>query len=197
MVTFEFGQFAIEVLNVPDYSPGSADNPRRYEREHRLDDGAHTPSSRHAARVLSDDGDSEVASCILVASGGATGIHDHSALVNGDSLILAVGPFMVSLKLPTLDLNWKIRTDTATCFGVHHSKKHQCYISHGELNVARVSYAGAIEWSQGGADIFTNGFVFMDDDVEAIDFNDDVYVWEIGTGRLLRSTRSPTGHRPI
>ena len=197
MIQLPCGKLTIEVLDASGYSSGSADNARRYEREYLLDDGEYTPSSQHAVHVLSDDRETEIASCILNASGGASGIHDHSALVDDDSLILAVGPFMVSLKLPTLDLRWKSRTDAATCFGVYHSINHHCYISHGELSVARISYAGVIEWSQGGADIFTNGFVVTDDGVEAIDWNNDLYVWEIDTGRLLRSKGiNQTGNHP-
>lgn len=183
MIRFVKGQLTIEVLNAAAYSPGSADNSMHYNREYQLDDGIYKPSSQHAVRVLSDDGVSEIATCIIFTSGGATGIHDHSGLIHGDSLILAVGPFMVSLSLPTLELNWKTETDDATCFGVYHSEKYHCYISHGELQVARVSYAGEIEWLQGGADIFTNGFIVTDDKVKAIDWNDDVYVWNIEDGR--------------
>lgn len=200
MVQLIFRQLIIEVSNEPAYTCGSADNPMRYEREYRLDDGEYAPSSRHAVRVLSNDGDSELANCILAASHGATGVHDHTALVHDDSLILAVGPFMVSLNLPTLDLHWKTQTDDVTCFGVYHSEKHRCYISHGELDVARVSYAGAIEWSHSGADIFTNGFVVTDDNVEAIDWNNVAYAWDIGTGRIVRVTPSktlnPIGNKP-
>ena len=77
---------------------------------------------------------SVISSCILTAVGGATGIHDHSALICGDSCIIAVGPFMCSLHIPSLDLEWKAEVDWATCFGVYYSAKHHCLISHGELS---------------------------------------------------------------
>ena len=184
MKRFVASDLTIEVFDDSAYSPGSRDNPRHYNREYQLDDRLYKPSSIHAVRVLSDD--SEVATCILLASGGATSIHDHSGVIHDDSLILAVGPFIVSLSLPTLELNWKTQSDYATCFGVYHSEKHHCYISHGELEVARVSYTGKIDWVQSGADIFTNGFIVTDDSIKAIDFRNDAYEWNIEDGRLVK-----------
>lgn len=184
MEKFVVGDLTIEVFDDSAYSPGSRDNSRQYDREYQLDDKKYKPSSLHAVRVLSDN--SEIASCILFASGGATSIHDHSGVIHHDSLILAVGPFIVSLSLPMLELNWKTQSDYATCFGVYHSEKHHCFISHGELEVARVSYTGEIEWAQSGADILTNGFIVTDDSIKAIDFRNDSYVWNIEDGRPVK-----------
>jgi hypothetical protein len=75
-----------------------------------------------------------------------------------------------------LELEWHTRTDDATCFGVYHSPENDCYLSHGELSVARQFYADEIEWARGGADIFTNGFCLTADRVEAVGWNGDVYV---------------------
>jgi len=90
---------------------------------------------------------------------------------------------MCSLHLPTLDLEWHTQTDWATCFGVYHSLKHKCFISYGELEIARVSYSGEIIWQASGKDIFTNGFVLHDDYIETIDFNDEQYRIDVETGR--------------
>jgi hypothetical protein len=185
MIRFMQGQRIIEVFVDAAFSPNSMDNPRKYNKEYQLDEGAYIPFSKHAVRVLSDD-DIEIESCILFTSGGATGVHEHSGLVHDDSLILAVGPFIVSLSLPTLVLNWKTQSDFATCFGIYHSEKHHCYISHGELEVARVSYTGEIDWSQSGADIFTNGFLVTDDIIKAIDFCNDEYAWNIEDGLPIK-----------
>ncbi len=82
---------------------------------------------------------------------------------------------MCALTLPSLDLAWSVAVDDATCFGVYHSLKHDCYVSHGELSVARVSLDGAVVWSAGGKDIFSEGFVLHDDYAEAVDFNREKY----------------------
>jgi hypothetical protein len=65
---------------------------------------------------------------------------------------------------------------------VYLSLKHSCYISHGELEIARVSYGGEVVWSASGNDIFTNGFSLHDDHIEVADFNDEKYRIEIETG---------------
>ena len=187
MMRLNFGQFDIFLDKVEDYTFGSTDNCRVYNKEFRLDDEQYRPSSLHDVRVISVDNETEISTCILGAAGGGSGIHENSAVINGDSLIVAVGPFMVSLHLPNLEMNWKIRTDDATCFGVYHSIKTGCYISHGELSIARVSYNGVIEWTNSGADIFTNGFTVTNNHVEAIDWNETVYIWDIHTGEPVET----------
>lgn len=182
MLRLPFRQFEILVDNDSAYLFDTSDSPRNYKRSYRLDDEPYRPSSLHSVRIVSTDDESEIASCILGAAGGATGIHEHWAVIQGDSLIIAVGPFLVALHLPTLELNWKTKTDQATCFGVYNSPANGCYISHGEMEIARVSYGGEIEWTQGGADIFTNGFTLSENCVTAVDWNQNVYVWDIKTG---------------
>lgn len=187
MLRLPFGQLEIRIDNDPTFSFGSVDNPHSYDHAYRLDDEPYTPSSLHTVRVVQEDGH-VFASCILGSAGGASGVHEHSAIVRADSLLIAVGPFIASLKLPELTLNWKVKTDWATCFGVYHSPENHCYLSHGECDVAGVSYDGAIRWSNSGADIFTNGFSVLQSQATAIDWNNDKYVWDIATGELIRST---------
>lgn len=189
MLQLPYGHLQIRIDNDLSFSFDSADNPRAYDHAHRLDDEPNTPTSLHTVNVIQDD-DSVLASCILGASRGASGVHEHSAVVHADSLLIAVGPFVASLQLPSLMLNWKVKTDWATCFGVYHSPENRCYISHGEIDVAAVSYDGAIMWSSSGADIFTNGFAVSQNQVTAIDWNEDKYVWDIATGKLIESTAS-------
>lgn len=188
MLSLSFEDKTIQVSNDRSFSHGSADNLHSYEKVYRLDDTQEfRPSSLHAVRIFDGDEGREIASCILCASGGATGIHENSALVHGDELILAVGPYAVSLHLPTLQLHWKTQVDQATCFGVYHLPHHACYISHGEMEIARFSYAGKVEWARGGRDIFTEGFRLNERTVEATDFNNQQYCWDIQTGESLQS----------
>ncbi len=182
------GQLEILIDNDPAFSFGSSDNTCNYDREYRIDDEPYRPSSLHSVRTISPNGGTEISSCILGATGGASGIHKHSAIIHGDVLLIAVGPFIASLELPTLELKWKTQTDDATCFGVYHSIANRCYISHGEIDIARVSYDGAIDWTNSGADIFTNGFTLTDQCVEAVDWNEDVYTWDIRTGKPVATT---------
>ena len=68
---------------------------------------------------------------------------------------------------------------------MYHLPEHDCLISHGELEIARVSLDGDIVWSESGKDIFSEGFRLVGDFVEAVDFNHKVYRFNIATGRPL------------
>ena len=164
----------------PAYSLESVDNTNAYDREYLFAEEDSYLSSKHGIFVTSPKGESY--SCILLAGGGASSVHEHSALIHEHSCIVAVGCYMCSLSIPALELGWQTQTDWATCFGVYHSPKYSCYISHGELEIARVSYSGEVEWRASGKDIFTNGFTLHEDYIEAVDFNDERYRIEIETG---------------
>jgi len=138
------------------------------------------PSSQHGLRVI--EGNIEVASCIVLTSGAASGVHNRSAFLHEQSCIVAIGSFVCSLAVPCLHLRWHCQVDWATCFGVYHAVKHSCYISHGELEITCISYAGEIVWSVGGKDIFTNGFCLYDGYIEVVDWNDEVYRIELPSG---------------
>jgi hypothetical protein len=177
---FESGKYEVELVNDRMYSPGSAENVRSYSRVYDFAESVSETSSRHGL-VLREDG-VVGRSCFLIAGGGASGIHEHSAVIVGDRCFVAVGDTLCALGLPSLDLLWHRKIDTATCFGVYYSAKHDCLISHGELEIARVTLSGEVVWSAGGADIFSEGFKLFPDHVEVVDFNGAVYRFDITTG---------------
>ena len=174
----------LEVIIKDDhtFSHGSADNVRTYETIHELGPDSFI-ASRHGVEVRDLNG--TVSSCILTAGGGATGVHEHTAFVRGPSCFVAVGPYIVSLDIPSLNLNWAVEVDQATCFGVYISSKHNCLISHGELEIVRLSHNGKIIWKASGADIFTNGFTLLEDTIEVIDFNERNYIFDVVTGHIV------------
>ena len=176
-------QYRIEITDAPVHTTGSADNVHTYDHEFRLGDNTYQASSRHAVHVT--DNQDHVASCLLSADGGASGVHDRTAILHDDTCVIAVGPFIAALDIPSLQLKWATQTDDATCFGVYNSDKHNCLISHGELLIARVTHDGTITWQAGGADIFTNGFSLQGDVVHVLDFNDREYLLDIKTGREI------------
>ena len=174
---------AQESPDLPRYNPRSADNvvgPE--EHELFLGDRSYRPASRH--RVSISHAEIPVACCVLFADGGASGVHNHSALVHGDALVVAVGAFMCALQLPELVLCWHTRADTATCFGVYDAPSWGSLISHGELQIARVNYSGQVVWSTSGRDIFSEGFTLFEKHAEAIDFNGTKYRIELETGNI-------------
>ena len=168
MLTLLHRQLEVRIDNDRSFKFGSVDNASSYDHSYRLDEEPYLPSTLHTVTVIQVDG-VVISSCILGSTGGVSEVHAHSAIIHSDSLLIAVGAFIASLQLPSLKLNWKVKTDWATCFGVYHSKENHCYISHGEIDVATVSYDGMILWSKSGADIFTNGFSVSQTEITAFD----------------------------
>jgi hypothetical protein len=181
---FEAGKYELELVNEPMYTPGSADNVRSYAREYNFTDAEYQPSSRHG--LVLREGGVVRQSCILLAGGGPTGVHEHSIAIVDNTCFVAVGDTLCSLALPLFDLLWHRQVDWATCFGVYFSANHYCLISHGELEIARVRLSGEVVWSSGGADIFSEGIKVFPDYVEAVDFNQNIYRMNIIDGTLMK-----------
>jgi hypothetical protein len=137
-------------------------------------------SSRHCVTVSRDG--KPIASRMLIASGGATVVHAHSAFVRDDRCFVAIGPYVCSLQIPSLEPIWTTQADEASCFGVYHAPQYEGIVSHGELSIARLSYDGDVVWSAGGADIFTNGFALQEHHAEAIDFEGRRYRFLLTSG---------------
>jgi hypothetical protein len=181
---FKAREYDLELIDEPTYTPGSADNVRSYAHEYDFTDAAYRPSSRHGL-VLRESGVVRQ-SCILLAGGGASGVHKHSIAIVDSICFVAVGDTLCSLALPLFDLLWRRQADHATCFGVYFSANHYCLISHGELEIARVSLSGEVVWSSGGADIFSEGIKVFPDFVEAVDFNHTFYRMSITDGTSIK-----------
>jgi hypothetical protein len=174
------GNLALTLRDDPTYTAGSADNVEQYDREYCFVK-EYRPVSKYG--LVCRELERATRSCILLAGGGASRVNEHSAVIVNRSCFVGVGDMLCSLSLPSLDLRWATKVDSATCFGVYYSPQHECLLSHGELEVARVSVSGEIVWSAIGKDIFSEGFQIAGDYIEAIDFNHEVYRIDIATGR--------------
>ena len=181
MLILNKDEYSILIDNDREYAANSADNVHTYNAEYSLGDALYRPSCQHSIVVRKND--DILRSCILLADGGATGIHESSAIIHGNSCLIAVGQFMCSIEIPCLELEWKAEVDSATCFGVYYSATHDCFISHGELEITRVEMDGKVLWHGGGKDIFTNGFELHENYVEVVDWNDEIYRIDIATGQ--------------
>jgi hypothetical protein len=181
---FKAGDYDLDLIDEPTYTPGSADNVRSYSREYDFTDAAYRSSSRHGL-VLHEDGVVRQ-SCILLAGGGASGVREHSIAIVDKTCFRAVGDTLCSLALPSFELRWHRQVDHATFFGVYYSANHNCLISHGELEIARVSLSGEVVWSSGRADIFWEGIEVFPDYVEAVDFNQNIYKIDITNGTSMK-----------
>ena len=166
----------VQLVDEPTYTFGSADNSRRYDTEVDLTDG-YRPSSVHGVIV------DERPTIDIGSAGGATGIHDHSLLVLDSHVYVAVGPHVVRFTLGCKNLDWSLKTDDATCFGVYYDGEHRALISHGELSICRFSEDGAVFWSSSGADIFTEGVELQPQFIKVVDFNGQIYQLDYQTGQ--------------
>lgn len=166
----------------PCYDPRDFDDPSTPNPEYFIEDEGTYPTSRH--RVTLRRGNEVFAHRVLLATGGASGVHGYSGFIRGNTCFLAVGPFICALELPTLRVMWHKRADETTCFGLHHAPTYASIISHGEVEIARLDYTGERLWSRRGEDVFSEGFRLLEHHVEAIDFNRTVYRFNLKDGSL-------------
>ena len=176
---FISNKYTVSLINETDYSLNSVDNSRSYSSEYLFDD-EQLNSSRHGLLVRDKLGNSH--DCILIAGGGASGVHKNSLVIVDDRCFVGVGDHVVALSLPNLVKLWAKKLDPATCFGVHYMKNRDCLIVHGELEISRVSMDGIIYWSSSGKDIFSEGIELFEDHVEVVDFNMEKYSIDIESG---------------
>ena len=172
----KFGK--VSIADEPTYTFGSVDNTIMYPVELQRPAGE-IANTAHGVWI------EEAPVAIFGTSRGATGVHEHTAIVHNERLYLAVGDCVACLDLRTRVVLWLRTVDWATCFGVHYSLPHDALISHGELEVARLTTDGEIVWHSGGRDIFTGPLSLKTDYVEAIDFDDRKYRFDYGTGACL------------
>jgi hypothetical protein len=149
---YQYKNLTIEVLDEPTYRLGSADNNFIYSKHYLGDGGQDYPTSKHGIKIFQDEQILE--SCIVIGSGGATGIRKNSTIIDNDNLLICCCDTVFCLTLPNLDLKWKTQADQATCFQIF--KQQDEYIIHGEFQVTKLDKNGNKKWEFGGADIFVS-----------------------------------------
>lgn len=168
--------FTIELLDDSGFNQ-TPDSPTRYEKVIQADkDRQYSPTSQHSIKLYKDN--NLINSAIILATGGGTVVHNDTALIDDNNLIVRCCNKVFSLTLPNLETNWVIEADWATCFSLH--KYQDTYISHGETSIARIDKSGKFLWSYGGADIFVciydgNPFEMHDSHIALTDFNGNTY----------------------
>ncbi len=172
MLNLKHNDYDISLTDEPMYSFESVDNVRTYEHEYILGDDRNFASKY---RLRLSKGEQIIHSCLLAASGWGTDINFQSAIIIDESIYVAVGNVVCSLKLPSLALQWWQKVDFATCFRIHYLSREDCLITHGECSISRITKKGEIIWCKSGKDIFTEGFEIKGDYIEAIDFNHEKY----------------------
>ena len=152
MNIYQYKNLIIEVLDEPNYQFNSTDNKFKYSKHLFGEGGQEYPTSKHGIRIYQNE--QIIDNCIVIASGGATGIHQNSSLINNNRLLICCCDTIFCLTLPDLDLEWRTQADPATCFQVFRQQEY--YIIHGELQIAKLDKHGNKKWTFGGADIFVS-----------------------------------------
>lgn len=150
MNKYQYKDLTIKVLDEPTYKFDSTDNKFVYSKTYFGDNAEQYPTSKHGIKIYRDD--QIIDSCILIGSGGSTGVHQNSSLIDNDRLLICCCNTVFSLTIPSLELKWKTQADQATCFQIF--KQQDEYIIHGELQVTKLNKDGNKIWEFGGADIF-------------------------------------------
>ncbi len=183
MIKLNYQEYRIEIFNDETYTKNSADNLNQYDFEYSNDDSSHI-HSKHGIRILKGNG--IIKSAILLSSDGTAIV---AAILNNDDLAICVGSHIFSINIPSLKLNWKIKADSAACFGVYW--KNNSYIVHGELEISQIDQHGKMKWQFSGKDIFTTpkgdlDFMIKDDGIFVKDWEYNQYKIDFnGNGGLL------------
>jgi hypothetical protein len=172
MNTHSYQNLVIEVFNDTTFQSASSDNTFNYSKQYSSVDEGYQPTSKHGIKIYQDG--KEWNNCIILGSGGGTGIYDNSSLVADGQMLVCCADNIFCLSLPDLDLKWNTRVDEATCFRIYNLQED--YVVHGELAISRIDGNGNIKWQYGGTDIFvtTDGdqaFTLNSDNITLIDFN--------------------------
>lgn len=147
-----FGKYRIEITGENDYIVGSADNKFHYDSVYQHpEDVEYTPTTKYGIRVFRDD---IFATAIVTATGGATRVAQDSVIIDGRNLLLTCCNKVFCFQLPSLQLDWVVVADMATCFSMH--KYEDSYIVHGECEISRLDKSGRIIWQVSARDIFVN-----------------------------------------
>ncbi len=174
-------QFEIEIIDEPCYSASSTDNIRKYSKEYLLgEDFRNAP--RFGIFVKNSDGFEN--SCFILGNSIGHPTHDNMAVVVGKNLFVSIGNLVCCFDIPSLTLVWHREVDTGISYSVHVSPDKKGIISHGELEITKVSFDGEIIWSVSGKDIFTGGFTIFSDHIEVVDFNNERYNITLSDGQI-------------
>jgi hypothetical protein len=172
-ITTQFGE--VTIVDEPTYTFGSADNVRTYPHARNLSPRSR-PVSIHGVLV------NEEPLAVFGATGGATGVHDHSAVWLDERLYLAVCDTVVCIQLQPFEVLWSLRVDSATCYGIHFHPETKALLSHGELEITRFAEDGTILWQSGSHEIFTGAFALKQSYIEAEDLEGNQHHFSYSTG---------------
>lgn len=182
--------FTIDLFEDVHYDPLSADNVIRYDHYYTSEDQRYRLLQR-GIRIIDEEKQLPRQVCIA-ASGGDTGIDEHSYVLFEKRLTVCRGDSIFCLAVPDLSLLWQTKADAMTCFGVFAYEND--LIVHGELSISRLTKEGAIAWQFSARDIFVSltsiiNFRIEGRTIYVIDWDGMMYEVDAETGHLLKEYR--------
>ena len=147
MIT-NYKNYIIEVINDSEYIVDSNDNLRNYAKVYTAN--LSHENCKHG--VIVKQNDKIISSALICEIGYSIKILDNSFLISHDSIFICCERKIYSLSIPELNLEWSIRCDFATCFGIYEFEDD--LIIHGETEISRLTKDGLIKWQFCGRDIF-------------------------------------------
>ncbi len=168
----------IKFYNEADYKFGSSENSNSYDKIF-LNGNENVLTSLIGIKLFEKD--ILISSCLIGSEGGGTGINGNTTLISYGGIVVCCSNTVFKLTIPDLNLEWKTKADSATCFGIDYLDDD--YMVHGELDITRLDKNGKIVWQQGGQDIFTtkegvNDFIIKDKEIIAFDWSYNKYVFD-------------------
>lgn len=181
MNVYLYKDLKVEVFNVPRSDIDLV----AYSKCYSVNTEDYLPAAQHAVRLYENG--QIVNSCMLMATGGATGIYKNSSLLDDNHLLVCCCNTVFCLRLPDLALIWNKNLDLATCFQIFPLKED--YIVHGEVSITRIDKAGDIKWEFSGPDIFVSmtgseEFVLEENLILLTDFEGNKYKLDF-EGKLI------------
>ena len=146
-------------------------------------------SSNHGIKVYENG--KLYKSAIICGTAGATGIHENSAIIADEDILICCADKIFSLSLPDLKLNWVKQIDDACCFQIF--KNAVGIFVHGELAASRIDKNGNVIWSAGFADILVtpdgkNEFILHDSFIEVEDWQHNKYKLDFNGKFILKQS---------
>ena len=176
----EINEYIIRFVLDSQYSSNSTDNINKYNFEYGKSNKDRSVT-QIGIKIFKDD--IEVTSAILLGYGGASGLHEKSFTIKDKKIIICIDNDVMCLNIPDLKIFWRKTVDDATCFEIYQFSDD--FIIHGELSISRISSTGKTKWSFYGPDIFTEEFRISGNKVYATDFNHDVFIIDVESGKEI------------
>ena len=111
----KYQEYEVSIFDDLAYDFFSGENENKYDLE-LTDAGAELGvfTAKHGIKVFKEE--QEVSSLIILGTAEETKIHDESAIISNDNLIILVSNHVYCMKLPQLEDSWSFSQHTQTAF---------------------------------------------------------------------------------